>query len=172
MGCILDDQKRLEMVTGLTGRLVEELHHRLRENLVSVVLYGSYARGTSGPDSDVDLLIIAKGLPSSSLERQAFVTPILFEIEHPYRQSLKHTGWFPYISALLKTPEEAECVSRIYFDMVEEAKILFEREGFFQAVLQKVQKRLAELGAKRVQVGKMWYWDLKPDYRPGEIFEI
>ena len=56
--------------------------------------------------------------------------------------------------------------------MVEEAKILFDREDFFRTVLRKVQARLKDLGARKVQVGKMWYWDLKPDYRPGEIFEI
>lgn len=167
-----ENQKRIQIVEEITHRLVEVLQSQLGERLVAVILYGSYARGQSGPDSDVDVLIVAEGLPSSSLERQSFLIPLLLKIENPYRESLKQTGWFPYISTVLKTPEEADCVSRIYFDMVEEAKILFDREDFFRGVLQKVQARLKDLGARKVQVGKMWYWDLKPDYRPGEIFEI
>ena len=172
MGEVPDTTKRTQIVEELTGKVVESLQSRLGERLVSVILFGSYARGQSGPDSDVDLLIVVEGLPASSLERQSFLIPLLMEIENPYRESLKPTGWFPYVSTVLKTPEEADCVSRIYFDMVEEAKILFDREDFFRTVLRKVQARLKDLGAIKIQVGRMWYWDLKPDYRPGEIFEI
>ena len=172
MGEVPDTTKRTQIVEELTGKVVESLQSRLGERLVSVILFGSYARGQSGPDSDVDLLIVVEGLPASSLERQSFLIPLLMEIENPYRESLKPTGWFPYVSTVLKTPEEADCVSRIYFDMVEEAKILFDREDFFRTVLGKVQARLKDLGARKIQVGRMWYWDLKPDYRPGEIFEI
>ncbi|MCX8117946.1 MAG: hypothetical protein N3G78_08460 [Desulfobacterota bacterium] len=72
----------------------------------------------------------------------------------------------------MKTPQEANLGSRIYFDMIEEAKILYDREDFFKGLLSRVREKLERLGAKKIQVGKMWYWDLKPDYRPGEIFEI
>jgi hypothetical protein len=56
--------------------------------------------------------------------------------------------------------------------MIAEAKIFFDKEGFFESVLRKVAGRLKELGAKKVLVGKMWYWDLKPNYRAGDIFEL
>jgi hypothetical protein len=38
--------------------------------------------------------------------------------------------------------------------------------------LEKLRKRLTELGAKRVWRGNAWYWILKPDLRPGEVFEL
>jgi hypothetical protein len=120
----------------------------------------------------VDVLIVARRLSPSSLERQAFFTRIATAAESPFRPAFQAAGWCPYLSAILKTPEEAGRISRIYFDMVEEANIVFDRDGFFRGVLQRVKKRLEELGAKKVRVGRMWYWDLKPDYRPGEIFEI
>jgi predicted nucleotidyltransferase len=172
MDKIIEEKERLAIIFNLIEHLVKMLKRCLGENLFSVVLYGSYTRGQSSPESDVDLLIIADGLPASSLERQSFFTRILAEVEAPLRKALKQTGWYPYISAILKTPQEADCVSRIYFDMIDEARIFFDKGGFFASVLEKVKKRLEELGAKRVRVGKMWYWDLKPDYRPGEIFEI
>jgi len=31
---------------------------------------------------------------------------------------------------------------------------------------------LARLGAKRIWRENMRYWELKPDYKPGEVFEI
>jgi len=53
--------------------LARKFAHRLQvawgENLVSVVLYGSVARGECHKDSDVDLLVIAEELPESRLER-------------------------------------------------------------------------------------------------------
>jgi len=167
-----DEKKRFETVSRVMDPLLKTLKQSLGENLVCVVLYGSSARGQMGPESDVDILIVAEGLSPSSLERQVFFTQILNEVEASLKETVKQEDWVPYISATLKTPKEAVHISRIYFDMIEEAKILYDRKDFFKGVLRKVKARLEELGAKRIQVGKMWYWDLKPDYRPGEIFEL
>ncbi len=43
-----------------TGRLIKEMVRRIVErfNPEKVILFGSYARGTAGPDSDVDLLVV------------------------------------------------------------------------------------------------------------------
>jgi len=39
------------------------------DKLVSVVVFGSVARGEARVDSDVDLLIVARGLPKSRFKR-------------------------------------------------------------------------------------------------------
>ncbi len=41
----------------LLDRFLAILHGTLRHNLVSLVLYGSVARGTAGPPADIDLLL-------------------------------------------------------------------------------------------------------------------
>jgi hypothetical protein len=56
--------------------------------------------------------------------------------------------------------------------MVEDALVLYDRNEFFAQELARLQKRLTQLGAKRVWKGNAWYWDLKPDYQPGEVFEL
>ena len=56
--------------------------------------------------------------------------------------------------------------------MVEDAKILFDRDVFFGVVLERLRKRLKELGARRIWRGNVWYWDLKPDYKPGDVIEL
>ncbi len=168
----LKKEERIEMISRFVDHLAQALQEKIGEDLVSVILYGSYARGQIGEGSDVDLLIIARNLSPSSLDRQVFFHKILLPVEEPFRKKLHGTEFFPYISAILKTPEEASRVSRFYFDMVDEAKFFLDRGEFFKSVLETVRKRLKELGARKIQVGKMWYWDLKPDYRPGDIFEI
>jgi hypothetical protein len=41
-----------------------------------------------------------------------------------------------------------------------------------KGILERVRSRLQQLGAQRIHRGNAWYWDLKPDFKPGEIFEL
>jgi hypothetical protein len=43
---------------------------------------------------------------------------------------------------------------------------------FFRNILDEVAEKLKALGAERKRVGKLWYWVLKKEYRPGEVIEI
>ncbi len=81
-------------------------------------------------------------------------------------------GAAPLLSPVLKTPEEVGHGSPLFLDMTEDARILFDRRSFFARELDRLRERLAHLGARRVWLGNAWYWDLKPDYRPGEVFEL
>ncbi len=78
----------------------------------------------------------------------------------------------PCISPVFKTPEEVARGSALFLDIVEDGRILFDREGFFAHFRERFRQRLSQLGARRVWIGSAWYWDLKPDYRPGEVFEL
>ena len=47
-----------ETIEEMKRRIVEEIHPQ------KIVLFGSYARGTAGPDSDIDLLIVLQTVVS------------------------------------------------------------------------------------------------------------
>lgn len=156
----------------LEERLLTEIKSFYGERLVSVVIYGSVARETQTFDSDLDLLIIAKGLPTGRMKRIREFDPIEERLE-PFLKLLREKdGINTYLSTLIKSPEEAERGSPLFLDMVEDAKILFDRNGFFNGVLERLRRRLKELGAKRIWRGNAWYWDLKPDYKPGDVIEL
>ena len=78
----------------------------------------------------------------------------------------------PEVSPVLKTPLEVEQGSPLFLDMVDDAILLVDRDGFLSQVLQNLRDRLARLGARRIWRGNAWFWDLKPDYKPGEVFEL
>ena len=77
-----------------------------------------------------------------------------------------------FISSVFKTPQEAELGSPLFLDMVEDARILYDKSEFFSKRLERLRKRLKELGTKRVWKGNIWHWVLKPDYQPGEVIEL
>ncbi|MFB6491121.1 MAG: nucleotidyltransferase domain-containing protein [Thermoproteus sp. AZ2] len=159
-----------EPYRGLLSKLVELLRERLGDDLVSVVVYGSVARGDYRRDSDVDLLIIAKNLPKTMTERL-----ILFdEVERRLQgdlDRLMEMGYYVALSPILKTPEEARRFSPLYMDMTQDAVILYDKDGFFNGVLEGVRRVLGGLGFERVWIGRAWYWR-KRDYKPGEVIDF
>lgn len=155
----------------LLNNMLKILKEEFKDDLISVVVYGSVARGDNRNDSDVDLLIIMKNLPKDSMLKRIR----LFETKVEDKLNLDEywkMGYYISLSPVLKTPEEAEKFSPLYLDMVYDAVILYDRNYFFTSILQKLRDRLKELGAERVRMGKKWYWVLKKDSRFGETVEL
>ena len=147
------------------------LQDELGDNLVAVILFGSVARGEATADSDIDLLVVAESLPAGRFARLEVLGRVdgRFEAElRCLRQSAIDTRVVP----ILKTRREAGRVVPLYLDMVEDACPLVDRGGFFAEVLTGLRARLAALGAERRRRGRIRYWILKRDFRPGEIIEL
>ncbi len=139
----------------------------LGPRLVSIVLFGSLARGDATTRSDVDLLVVAEGFPRRlSARRQE-----LLELYAPVREArqLPFVEW----NLVTKTPDEARVHSPLYLDMVEDGRLLFDRDGFFADVLERMRVRMRELGSRRVFLPDgSWYWDLQPGFRFGDEVRI
>ncbi|WP_016730613.1 nucleotidyltransferase domain-containing protein [Saccharolobus islandicus] len=155
----------------LLNNMVKIMKEEFKDDLISVVLYGSVARGDNRNDSDVDLLIIIKNLPKDSMLKRIR----LFETKVEDKLNLDEywkNGYYISLSPILKTPEEAEKISPLYLDMAYDAIILYDKNQFFTKILQKLKERLKELGAERVRMGKKWYWVLKKDSKFGDTIEL
>jgi len=159
-------------ITSLLERLLEELKAYFEDELVSVILFGSFARGDFTRDSDIDLLIVVEDLPRSFLQRDR----LFIEIERRIKGGfgfLREKGYMCQFMPILKTKEEAAYHSPLYLDIVEDGKVLYDKDNFFSKVAGEIRQRLSELGARRNYLkGGGWYWDLKPDYRYGDKIEI
>lgn len=145
----------------------------LGDQVVSVVLYGSVARGKARPDSDVNVLLILRETSPGYWKRLQPLLPILRQLRKGSRwRRLEQRGITPSLSSLVLSLEEAKENRLPYLDTVDEARILADQGGFFHAKLESLRKRLKELGAKKVRRNGDWYWDVKPDLRPGEAIAL
>ncbi len=139
--------------------------------LVSLAVFGSHAAGRAGRRSDFDLLIIVTQAAPRRRQR-------LDEFEElearlgPALERLERSGWSEDLSPVIRTREEAQGFSILYLDMTVHVRILFDREGFLERRLARMRGELERLGPERREFGRHWYWILKKDYRPGEVFEI
>jgi hypothetical protein len=88
------------------------------------------------------------------------------------QEKLISEGLAADVSIRLMSRVEAECPRLFYLDIAEDGMLLHDRGGFFAGIVEKVRERIRELGATRLRWGKVRFWDLKPDLRPGEVFEI
>lgn len=139
--------------------------------LVSLAVFGSVGRGTPHPNSDLDLLIVARDLPERRLARVAEFHPVEAALS-PQLARVRVAGLTPELSPIFKTPAEARQGSLLFLDMVEDVQILYDRKNFLRQTLTEFRARLDQLGARRIWRGNAWYWDLKPDCKPGEVFEL
>jgi predicted nucleotidyltransferase len=141
------------------------------ERLLSFVVYGSVGRRAPRPDSDVDLLLVIEPLPRGRV-RRADEFRAVERLMAPELKLARGGGIQTRFSPVFKTPAEVGMGSPLFLDMVQDAWVLYDRDGFFGRRLDALRDRLARLGARRIWKGNAWYWDLKPDYKWGDVFEI
>lgn len=141
------------------------------DRLKAVAIYGSVARGTMRPDSDIDVLIVADALASSRAARMdefEQIDRLLADKMSSARTAGVHTTVMPN----LKTPAELRAGSLLYLDMTDQARILHDPEGILRGYLDDLAQRLRAMGARRVPFGGGYYWELKPGFRWGDRIEI
>lgn len=140
------------------------LRETFPDRLVSVVLFGSVSRGEARPDSDIDLLVVMKGLPAGRFARRELLEPVF--------EKAVSLGCELTINEHLKTPEEAGKLRLLYYDFPAHAKLLYDRDDFFRKIIDAVSSHIQKTGAQRKKWGKFYYWDLKPGAKMDETFEV
>lgn len=143
----------------------------LGDMLVSIVLFGSVARRQCRPTSDIDLIVVLRDAPGTALARRAILEPVRTSLD-PLLESLWREGLFTDFTEIIFTASEVKKTHRLFLEVIEDGVILHDSNGFFAGVLERLKDGLLRLGAQRKTIGNLRYWDLKPDFKPGDVVEI
>ena len=152
----------------LAHRYATAAQEILGDNLISIALYGSVARGQATPSSDIDLFIVLQEAPSGMLNRRRLLQPVRDALT-PELEDLWTQGIYADFIEVIRSRTEAQQFHPLYLYMSHEAILLYDRDRFLEILLERVRERLQRAGAERRPVGRYWYWDLKQAFVPGEV---
>jgi hypothetical protein len=148
-------------IEDILDRAVEVLRETEGENLLSVVFYGSRARGDEGKASDIDLFIVLKDV-GSFLNTRRRIYRVLNEL-----------GVGLEFSPLILNSSSAQKLQPIHFELSADGIIVFDRDRFMETVLSKVKRVIEKIGARRYKTDDGCYgWVLKEGIKRGEVIEL
>lgn len=143
------------------------------EKLLSMVLFGSVARGKWTNESDIDLFLIFSNdnLEYQELERK--LIDIILEYEE--MNDLKDQNGnnvhasIQVITLLLK---DLNNFRTLFYDIAMDGIIIFDKNEIGLKFIKNIKKRIKKLGLKRIFIDDNdFYWKHK-DVKFGEIIEI
>ncbi|MGC8962124.1 MAG: nucleotidyltransferase domain-containing protein [Candidatus Bathyarchaeia archaeon] len=98
--------------------------------LESLAVYGSVARGTAGNTSDLDLLAVSDDFKGTLGERIESLMERVKEKVEPETRFLRENGIHTFLSLYPLTSHEVEKLPLIMRDMVDDARIVYDEDGF------------------------------------------
>lgn len=159
-------------------RLLNLFLKEFDRELISIILYGSATKDTFQVGrSDIDLLYITEDDTRRTWQREGEVFK-RFQSTWEYRACdhwLKTQGLYGYpeVTTASLRRNYAKIFQPIYLDMLGHRAILYDKKGFFEKLMKKLQEELKALKSLRVEYADGTYcWFLKPDITPGELIKI
>lgn len=154
--------------------LIYDCYRALNEtlNLVSLVLYGSVARGDASNNSDLDLLVISDDFEGSLGRRVEFLIRRIKPKLSVELDFLRTYGYNTFLSFYPLKCIEAKRFPIILLDVSWEGKIIYDEDYFFERLALELKSKLMKFGAKRVKAKKGWYWILRDKYKPLEVIPL
>ncbi|MEW6687039.1 MAG: nucleotidyltransferase domain-containing protein [Candidatus Edwardsbacteria bacterium] len=136
----------MKMKNDIFPKIVECYKDYLKDQLISLVLFGSWARAEEREGSDLDIFLVCNSLPESPLRRTQFVRrPLLGKFEQR-------------ISIIAKTKEEVEKnFPPLFLDLGLDGKILYDHD-FFQEKQKLIRQIIKSAGLKRLRLNSEFYW--------------
>ena len=129
------------------AEVIAALEQNMRDALVSVILFGSRARGEAHESSDWDLLVIARDLPSR-----------LFERHTRLKRALPVT-WRANVTVMAKTPQEFEShLPSLFLDVALDGVILYDTDNYVREKLADLRQFIQRQGLRRERIERDWFW--------------
>ncbi len=165
----------VDLALSLIKRYMEIAKGMFSHELLAMAIFGSLARREAKfPGSDIDVLIVLEGVEKLSFGKRI---KLMMEAENKLSETTEYKkfkevfDWVPAIQEHVLTPEELKRHPPLLLDLTTDALILYDT-GILKEEIEKLKKRLKEMGSKRIVTGDSWFWVLKPDINMGEVVEL
>jgi|LGVF01.1.fsa_nt_gb predicted nucleotidyltransferase len=149
-------------------KLVGLILDHYSEALVSLVIYGSYARDEARLNSDIDLFIILTHKEGLKSTIELFYENIEKNIEEELTALYTKYGINMDLSPFILSKEEANYFHTLYLDMIDNAEIIYDKDNFFRQILNSVSELKTKHGYRKEPVGNTFLWDIKSKNLLGE----
>jgi len=165
-----------DIINNLHTKMIPILTDSVRDvfesSLVSLALFGSVARGDYKLDSDIDIFITIEDMPKSRSERSHLILNKLIPLYKERGERLYPDAVIPELHSVLRDKAQVLEGGFLYLDLVSEAKILVDRDGFFENHLERFAKKMKEWGSQKYIEPDGYYWIVKPGLQTGEILDL
>jgi predicted nucleotidyltransferase len=130
----------------------------------TAVLFGSCAKEVIKKQTDVDIFIVSNFFELNRPEKTALAVNIEQVLDRHFVQ-LESGGHYLNASVHLKTENEFNRPSRLYWDMIDFSIPLFESNGLLKLQIENTKKWLKRGDARRENRGLSWAWIFeKPEF--------
>lgn len=146
---------------------VTQLLENFGNKLLAVIQFGSTARGHIKRHTDLDLFVVLDTEFANLAEKRAAALKAE-ESADAVLKSLNSFGYSIQVSALVRTRNQALAFTPIYLDMTIHSVIHYEKDDFATLLIKRTKDKISEIGAVRKNRGLLWYWDLCPNFKPGD----
>jgi predicted nucleotidyltransferase len=137
-------QARQTMDKAIEHTIIEEMKEYFGSELMSVVLFGSQARGTADEHSDIDLVVIAESIPKDWRQQDEMINELRMS---PGLVKLP-------VSIILKSPDvvraSLDTVQPLLFGILKSYKVLYDPSSFFERQAEVYRKRMQEWDVQEI----------------------
>lgn len=141
-------QKRFEAPL---NEFINSVLEKFGKKVVSIILFGSVARGTARKGSDIDLLVVIEDLPEEWRKRDSVLDDAVMSILLKY-----HMRIFPIIVDPEDVLISAKWPNPLFYGIFLGYEILHDKNRFFRNVMEVARNVIKEKKPIYVEGGKKW----------------
>jgi len=138
-----------KMLNKVLDEFLKKCKEKFGDNLISIILFGSYARETATEYSDVDLLVIAKNLPKRRIDRHKVLRDIVLEFIYKYGIN---------ISPILIEPRDLspKDINPLICGILTGYKIIYDKNNFWKNYLERIKPVIKRIKPVFIDEEKEW----------------
>ncbi|ACX72259.1 DNA polymerase beta domain protein region [Methanocaldococcus vulcanius M7] len=138
-----------KMLNKILNEFLEKCRQKFGDDLISIILFGSYARGTATEYSDIDLLVIVKNLPERRIDRHKVLRDEVLYFIFKYGVN---------ISPILIKPTDLlpKEINPSIYGILTGYKIIYDKNDFWKNYIEKIKPIVKRMRPIFVDGEKEW----------------